>query len=108
MGTVYLLMEIDSNMNAYHKIGITKRNIDDRIKELSTGNSRTISLLNKYESEHFKKIEKILHNKYRFQKTESKNEWFELTDEQVLSFLDTCKKAEETITFMIENNHFGI
>jgi hypothetical protein len=106
MGTVYLLLEVDSNSTVYHKIGTTRNGVEKRIKQLQTGNSKKISLLNKYDSEHYKKIEIMLHNKYKFQKTEPKNEWFELTDEQVLSFLDTCKKLEENIVFMMQNNHF--
>jgi hypothetical protein len=36
----------------------------------------------------------------------TKGEWFELTNEQVFSFTDEAKKADELISFLKENNYF--
>jgi hypothetical protein len=36
----------------------------------------------------------------------AKGEWFDLTHEQVISFTDEAKKADELISFLKENNHF--
>ena len=106
MGYVYLLLSVDINGNEKFKIGVTKRNITKRISELQTGNSDKIQLLNQYQSENFKKIEKMIHLKYSSYKTEANNEWFLLQTEHVMSFLKDCKEADQTISFLLENNPF--
>jgi len=102
MGTVYLLAEFTNNSR--FKIGITKNDVNKRIRELSTGNSNEIILINKYESENYRKIEGMLHRKFFMNR--AKGEWFDLTHEQVISFTDEAKKADELISFLKENNHF--
>jgi hypothetical protein len=105
MGYVYLLLSIDPNGEETYKIGITKRDIKIRISELQTGNPNKISLHRKYESKNYLKVERWLHRKYQI-KTEAKNEWRTLTDEQVFSFLDDCKTADDNIQFLLDNNSF--
>ena len=101
MGNVYLLMSTDTDGETeLFKIGITKLSVEKRIKTLSTGNPNKIVLINSYYSNNYKDIEKWLHSRYSSNKTQSKNEWFYLTDEQVLNFTDTCKKIDETINDM--------
>jgi len=106
MGYVYLLLEVDKNGDERHKIGFSKNHPEKRVKQLSTGNSNVISLLNYYETSNYQKLEKWLHGSFIMQKTEAGNEWFTLTNDQVANFIDNCKKADETITFMKENNPF--
>lgn len=101
MGNVYLLMSTDSDgEKELFKIGITKSSIEKRIKSLSTGNPNKIILINSYTSKNYKDIEKWLHSRYSLNKTISKNEWFVLTDEQVINFVETCKKIDETINYI--------
>ena len=101
MGNVYLLMSTDSDGETeLFKIGITKLSVEKRIKTLSTGNPNKIVLINSYYSKNYKEIEKWLHSRYSLSKSMSKNEWFLLTNEQVLKFIDTCKKIDETINFI--------
>lgn len=102
MGTVYLLAEFVDNPR--FKIGITKGDVSKRIRELSTGNSNEIILINQYQSENYRKIEGMLHRKFFMNRT--KGEWFELTNEQVFSFTEEAKKADELISFLKENNYF--
>ena len=106
MGYVYLLLEVDKYGDERHKIGVSKNHPRLRVKQLSTGNSNVISLLTFYESINYKKIEQWMHKKYSNSRTEADNEWFNLTNEDVLSFIETCKKADETTSFLINNNHF--
>lgn len=107
MGYVYLLMSTDSDgEKELFKIGITTNSIDLRIKSLSTGNPNKITLIHHYETERYKEIEKTLHRLYSSKRTTSDNEWFFLSDDEVSSFPDTCKKYDETIKFLKENNHF--
>lgn len=103
MGYVYLLLQVDFEGNESYKIGITKRDINIRISELQTGNPNKISLHRKYESKNYLKVERWLHRKYQT-KTEAKNEWRTLTDEQVFSFLNDCQVADDNIQFLLENN----
>ena len=105
-GIVYLLVEVDKNGDERHKIGITKRNVDERIRELQTGNSNVIRLLQTYESPNYKKVEQWLHSRFSGLKTETNNEWFKLNDDQVLGFQDICKKLDETIQLLLKENPF--
>jgi hypothetical protein len=106
MGYVYLLLEIDDLGNERHKIGFTKNPPEQRLRQLKTGNPNQVRVLNSYISPNYVKVEAMLHKRYQAQRTEAKNEWFHLTDEQVLRFLDTCKEADDLISFMVKNNTF--
>jgi len=101
---VYLLAEFCNNGG--FKIGITKRSIEKRIKEAQTGNSDEIILVNKYETENHKmrKIEGMLHRKFGM--TRKRGEWFDLTHEQVVSFTDEAKKADEIVSLLLRENPF--
>lgn len=105
-GYVYLLLEVDVEGNERHKIGITRREISTRIKELQTGNSNKISILNSYKSENYHKIENFLHKKYQHLKTETNNEWFKLPDNFVISFIKDCKTIDSNINFLKLENPF--
>ena len=105
MGYVYLILEIDKHGDETYKIGITKNDPIKRQKTLQTGNPNKIEVLKFYESPNYLKVERWLHKRYAT-KTEADNEWRSLTNEQVISFLDDCKKADETISFLLKENHF--
>lgn len=102
MGFVYLICDLDK-VNAY-KIGVTKNIVDKRKKELQTGNSSELHICNYYETENPYKVESMLH--HRFHSDNIKNEWFELTDEQAMSFIDECKKCENIIEVLKDNPFF--
>lgn len=105
MGYVYLLLSVSPDNIETYKIGVTKRNINTRISELQTGNPNKITLHRQYETTNYLKVEKWLHRKYQI-KTDAKNEWRTLTDEQVFSFLDDCRAADDNIQFLLDNNSF--
>ena len=106
MGYVYLILEVDKDGNEAHKIGITKNDPSARVKQLQTGNSRKISILNLYESPNYKTVEKWLHKKYEMLKTESGNEFFTVPNDDVINFKSMCKKIDETAQMLIKENHF--
>jgi hypothetical protein len=106
MGFVYLLLSINDYGEEVYKIGVTKRNVDTRIRELQTGNPNKISVLRIYDSDNYLKVERWMHRKYFDSKTEAKNEWRNLTNEQIISFLEDCKSADETITILKKTNPF--
>lgn len=106
MGYVYLLLEVNKNGDEHHKIGFSKNNPEKRLKQLRTGNSNTITLLKTYETDNYKKLENWLHRKFMDKKTQSDNEWFCLNNEDVLNFLTTCKKIDDIIITLLEENEF--
>lgn len=106
MGYVYLILEVNQNGQESHKIGVSKNPPEKRLKQLQTGNPNEIRILSAYESVNYKKVEQWLHSRYSTKRTLAENEWFNLTDEQVFSFIDTCKKADETISLLLRENPF--
>ena len=101
-GYVYLLA--DSSKDNTYKIGVTRGTIERRIKKLQTGNSGEIYICNFFQTEHPFFIEKHLHQKYSNRKV--LNEWFELTDEEALSFKKDCEIIEKMVDIMKENTFF--
>lgn len=107
MGYVYLLSTVTPDgLTERFKIGVTKRKIEKRLRELQTGNSEQITLINFYESENYLKVENWLHKKHLNSKSNAKNEWFELDDEYVKSFISDCNQAENIIQLLIQTNPF--
>jgi hypothetical protein len=92
---IYLLKVKNESI---YKIGVTKK-LKKRKLQLQTGNPFEIELLDFYESEYARKIEKFLHIKYGHTKlTEGfdklTGEWFVLNEKNVLLFKDECAKIE--------------
>lgn len=103
-GYVYLLLEVNQHGEEYHKIGISINHPELRVKQLQTGNPNLIRVLSFYESVNFKKVERLMHARYL--RTLAENEWFNLTDEEVLNFIPTCKKVDETVNLLKDNPFF--
>ena len=104
MAYVYLLC--DSGQDRMYKIGVTKTDVERRIKKLQTGNGNEIFLINKYETEYPFYIEKMLHKKHY--PNRKIGEWFELSDESVINFVEECKFFEKIIDEMEGNPFFKI
>lgn len=103
MGYVYLLC--DSGQDNTFKIGVTRGNIEKRIKKLQTGNGEEIFLVNYYETEYPFLIEKMMHQKHCSDK--KMNEWFYLDSEGVNNFKKDCEECEETIKALKDNPFFN-
>lgn len=101
-GYVYLLCDLDKERT--YKIGVTRGDIDKRIKKLQTGNSGEIHLVNYHKSEAPFFIEKHLHHYYN--KTNIRNEWFSLTDEEAMEFKNNCLKIEDIYEALKDNPFF--
>ena len=102
MGSVYLLG--DTEQEGIYKIGVTRGDINKRIKKLQTGNSSEIYLVSYYETEHPFLMEKMLHNKYFSNKV--LNEWFALKEEEVINFKKSCEEFQDIITSLKDNPFF--
>ena len=91
MRSVYLIRGNDGK----YKIGIAKKP-PQRIKQLQTGNSDKLTIIETYESENASKIESTLHN--RFAHVRNEGEWFDLSITEENSFVEDCKRIDGMIT----------
>lgn len=102
-GTIYLLGEWGKDF--IYKIGVTRGDVEKRIKKLQTGNSGEIYLLAKFESSHPFVLEKMLHN--AFYANTVKGEWFEIREEKFEGlFLSKCEEFENALRCLEKNNVF--
>jgi hypothetical protein len=101
MGTLYLLNSYGSDR---YKIGVTRRDVEKRVKELQTGCPDEIILINEYECDNYHKLEGWLHRKHFSKRVEG--EWFVLEDGDVMSFIEDCKVGDATIQLLIKENPF--
>ena len=102
MGFIYLINELDTNN---YKIGVTKSNdINKRLKSMETGNSNELFPSRKFKTSNPFKLEGMLHRHYT-NKHKSK-EWFILSDDDVMDFLNICQKYDDIINYLILENPF--
>lgn len=102
MAFVYLLG--DSGQDNTFKIGITRGEIEKRIKQLQTGNGEEIYLVNYYETDYPFFLERSLHLKYY--PKQKRNEWFYLESEDIINFKEDCKLFENNAR-ILESNPFA-
>lgn len=102
MKYIYL---IQSQEEGYYKIGISK-SPQRRIKELQTGNSSKLKLVETYQTEYAEKIEGALHRRYSHYHKEG--EWFNMSISEEASFIKNCKIIEENILFLEKNGNVFI
>ena len=96
-GYVYLLCDGEK-----FKIGMTRQNdINKRIKELQTGNPYEIWLHSYYETDNPLKIEKMMHG--RHMSSNVKNEWFDMTVQEVYNFKNECEECERILEALKDN-----
>lgn len=93
---------IRSNEHGYHKIGVSKTP-QKRLDSLQTGNFDTLTLINKYQSKYAYKIEKTLHNLWRYLKING--EWYDLSINEISDFNNICIKIENNFNIMKTHNN---
>lgn len=91
---------------SYYKIGWTKRNPNQRLKELKTANSQELELVNYFESKWGPKIESSLHRK--FKEYQCEGEWFKLPESEVLNFKNSCQNIHDVFNFLEKENTWFI
>jgi hypothetical protein len=99
----YIYLVGDSEKEKFYKIGMTRGDINSRIKKLQTGNGGDIYLVSSFETKYPSVLEKMLHNKY--QDYQIMNEWFLLDKDVVDSFKNVCEILNENI-MSLEDNYF--
>lgn len=100
MGLVYLIANDEWTQ---FKIGVSTKSLDKRIKSLKTGNGSEITVVKYFETEHHRKVERWMHNKYHNKRLVG--EWFSLDDEDIINFVSDCQKAHNTFKCLIENGN---
>lgn len=90
MTSVYLIRANDGK----YKIG-TAKYPEKRLRQLQTGNSDELLLIETYQSHNARKIETILHNHYSYGK--ERGEWFNLSVEDECKFRNFCEKIEKSL-----------
>ena len=102
MGTVYLMFDEE---NEVCKIGATTGRVERRLRELQTGNSSKIHVIDTFETPNPFRVEKFLHNHYRLQRKHG--EWFYLSNDDIDKFQEKCKWATEIIKSLEDNPFYN-
>lgn len=101
MYTVYLICAEFEGTNLY-KIGFTRRTVDERIKELKTGNGSHIYVVDSFKSKWGTKIEATLHRAFKSKGVSG--EWFKLDLEDIKTFKETCQIFHKNLELISETN----
>ena len=99
-GYIYLIC--DPSTETY-KIGRTNNPVEKRLKQLQTGCSGELFIMDTYETEYPAQLEKMLHRKFFTKK--QLNEWFKLDSNDICGFSDICKQYDEIIA-SLKTNYF--
>jgi len=98
---VYLISSTIEDDICY-KIGYTKRNPLQRIKEMKTGNASELELIDQFKSKWGTQIESNLHKFFKDKKISG--EWFRLSDYDVSKFKIMCEQTHNNFEIISENN----
>ena len=98
MNKVYLI----SCGEGQFKIGVTRRDVSKRIKELKTGNSNPFHVISVFESKRARKIENTLHGRFKHKLLDG--EWFNLDQEEVNNFTRYCISIHENLEYITKTN----
>lgn len=102
MKYIYLIQSLE---DGFYKVGVSKHP-KKRIKQLQTGNSSELKLIETYQSEHAHMVEKSLQRRYSYLKKEG--EWFDMSIGHEVSFLSDCKQIEENIVILKKSGNVFI
>ena len=91
---VYLISSYINDVTLY-KIGFTKRSVEQRLKEMKTGNAADLNVVYTFESKYSSKIEASLKTSY--QHINISGEWFLMNDNDVKNFKYQCELLHDNI-----------
>ena len=94
------------NDNILYKIGITKRDVAQRLKELKTGNAAELSVINIFESKWASKIEANLHTSLKSKGVSG--EWFSLDKNDIDTFTIRCQLIHDNFELLNKSNTWFI
>ena len=104
---IYLISS-EINNDILYKIGITKRDVNKRLKQLKTGNPATLNIINVFESKWATKIEANLHVSYDSKRIVGSKEWFSLNNEDVKNFTSRCQQIHDNFEVLSKENTWFI
>ena len=102
---IYLISS-ETNGKKLYKIGITRRAIEVRMKELKTGNAAELEVVDSFESRWATKIESSLHRWFKAKKISG--EWFDLCEEDISDFKGRCQLLHGNFEMMDSQNTYVI
>lgn len=95
-GFVYLLKSYNEDVGDVYKIGISKNEIEERLRNLKTGNPNEIEVIHIYKTRiKNSKLEARLHRMFKHLLV--KGEWYNLSDEDVNNFVYFCEVLERAL-----------
>ena len=89
-----------------YKIGYTRKTIEQRIKQMKTGNSEEFKVLSFFESKWGTKIESHLHKRFKDKKISG--EWFKLDEEDIMTFELECQRWHDVLEDITNNSTWVI
>jgi len=102
MRYIYLIQSLE---DGHYKIGVSKHP-QKRLKQLQTGNSSELKIIETFQTEIPFQVEKTLQRRYsHFHK---EGEWFDMSITQEVEFLKECKRIEQNIIVLKENGNVFI
>ena len=102
---IYLISS-ETNGQKLYKIGITKRAIEVRMKELKTGNAAELAIVDSFQSKWATKIEANLHRQFMPKKISG--EWFRLVEQDLSEFKEKCRLLHDNFELMESANTYVI
>lgn len=94
---VYIIKVLNENL---YKIGVAK-DVNQRLKQLSTGNSKKLKIYKHFQSEFSFLLETNLKNKFSYYHVNG--EWFELNEHILANIEDYVSLCEKNFLFLYEN-----
>jgi len=91
-GFVYLICDPATDT---YKIGRTKNSVEKRLKQIQTGCSSELFIVNFYQTEYPNQLEQMLHR--RFKSKQQLNEWFRLEHDDIIHFTEICEHTNNII-----------
>jgi hypothetical protein len=85
-----------------YKIGYTKRNPNQRIREMKTGNASELQVIESFQSKWGTQIEAKLHR--IFQEKKISGEWFRLTAYDISQFKKMCEQTHKNLELLSKDN----
>lgn len=99
---IIYLISSELNNNTLYKIGITKNNVNKRLKQLKTGNPGTLTVIHTFESQYATKIEKHFHKSKAASNVGG--EWFNLSEQDISNFIPQCKQIHNNLLLLSKHN----
>lgn len=105
MYNVYLVSS-EINNKILYKIGYTRREVYERIKDFRTGNASEFRIVDVFSSKWGTKIERRLHNHFKDHKVNG--EWFDLNDYLIKDFKRICQITHDNFELVDKYNLYVI